>query len=114
MNASFSKKGFSLIETLVVCVIIGILAAVSIPLYMGYVNNQRQTTVDNLAETAAAAGNAYWRRTGADLTAGDITPNTTPLNLYFNNTKYQLTVSGTNIVATDRSKTSITKSVAYK
>ena len=114
MKASLNQKGFSLIEVLVVCVIVAILAAVSIPLYMGYINNQRATTVNNLAETAAAAANTQWRRTGVALTDGNITPNTAPLNLYFNATNYTVAVSGVNIVVTDNAKTSINKSVAYR
>jgi len=113
MNTSLNNKGFSLIETLVVCVIVAILASVAIPLYIGYINNQRWTTVTNLAETAAAAGNAYWRRTGSDVTS-PIAPRIAPLNLYYDSAKYQITVSGANITATDRSKTSITNTVGYK
>jgi prepilin-type N-terminal cleavage/methylation domain-containing protein len=75
MNSGLKESGFTIIETLVVCVIVGILAAVAIPQYIGYVNAQRQTTVDNLAETAAASANAYFRRTGAD-------PDSAALGLY--------------------------------
>ena len=96
MTALCNKKAFSLIETLVVCVIVGILAAVSIPMYIGYVKDQRQTTVNNLAETAAASANAYLRRTG-NFTAGDVTN----LGLYYNSTKYPITVSGNNIVVNE-------------
>jgi prepilin-type N-terminal cleavage/methylation domain-containing protein len=58
------QNGFSLVEVIVVAVIVGVLAAVGIPIYAGYMRDQRQMTVDNLAETAGATANAYVRRTG--------------------------------------------------
>jgi|WetSurMetagenome_2_1015567.scaffolds.fasta_scaffold484156_2 prepilin-type N-terminal cleavage/methylation domain-containing protein len=81
MKMAKKTSGFTLIETLVVAAIVAVLAAVSIPMYIGYVNNQRQTTVNNLAETAAAAANAYVRRTGQ-------CPTVAQLNLYYNAAKY--------------------------
>jgi Tfp pilus assembly protein PilE len=41
------------------------LAAIAVPFYLNYVNNARQETVDNMAESAAAAANAYYRKTNA-------------------------------------------------
>ena len=114
MHIKRDAGGFSLVEALVVCVIVAILAGAAIPIYIGYVNNQKQTTVNNLAETAAAAANAYWRRSGVALTTGNVVPNQPPLNLYFNATNYTVAVSGSNIVVTDNFKITITKTVAYK
>jgi type IV pilus assembly protein PilE len=82
-----SSKGFSLIEAIVTAVIMGILAAVAIPMYGGYIRDQQITTVNNLAETAAASANAYLRRTGAD-------PTVAQLNLYYDATKYTVTIDG--------------------
>jgi prepilin-type N-terminal cleavage/methylation domain-containing protein len=115
MHTRTSNEGFSLIETLVVCVIVAILAAVGIPMYSGYVTNQRYQTVNNLAETAAASANAYLRRTGSVVTAGKVSPNTAPLYLYFNASKFNVTAqSDTSIKVTDSTKTSITSTAFYK
>jgi type IV pilus assembly protein PilA len=65
-----SEKEFTLIEAIIVAVLIAVLAAVAIPIYSGYVRDARQDRVNNLAQTAAAAANAYVRKTGVNLTEG--------------------------------------------
>lgn len=52
-------RGFSLIELLVVVLIIGVLAAVAIPVYIGTVNSAKQSAVEAAATTAKAAYSAY-------------------------------------------------------
>lgn len=42
--------------------IIGILAAVAIPTYTGYVRNQKRAAAEGIARSGAAAANIYWRR----------------------------------------------------
>ena len=110
------NKGFTLVEAIVTAVIMAILAAVAIPIYTGFIRDQQQSTVDNLAETAAAAANAYFRRTGADPPDGDVTPNIQPLNLYFNSAKYNISVaSGSgDITVTDLKHSGVSATQKYK
>jgi type IV pilus assembly protein PilA len=113
MRKKRNEKGFSLVEAIVVAVIMGILSAVAIPMYIGYINDQRQTTVNNLAETAAAAANAFLRRTGT-------CPTLANLNLYYDTTKYTVsapTCSGSpltgSVTVTDKNKTTFTKTANF-
>jgi prepilin-type N-terminal cleavage/methylation domain-containing protein len=89
-----NQKAFTLVEAIVTAVIMAILSAVAIPMYSGFIRDQRQSTVDNLAETAAAAANAHFRRTGvAPTPPAIVVPNTAPLNIYFNATNYRIDVT---------------------
>ena len=91
------NSGFTLTEVIVVVVIVAILSAIAIPIYSGFVSDAKQDSVNNLAETAAAAANTYVRKK-------DETSLTVPiLNLHYDSTKYtisidkgndQITVSG--------------------
>ncbi len=58
-------NAFTMVEVLIVGVIVAVLAITATIIYQGYITNTRQKTVTNLAETAAAAANSYFRRTGA-------------------------------------------------
>jgi type IV pilus assembly protein PilA len=54
-----NEQGFTLVEVIVVAVIVAVLAAVAIPLYLGYVNDATQNVVNNEAanfSSAVAAG----------------------------------------------------------
>ena len=64
-----NNKGFSLIELLVVIAIIGILAAVGIPTYVGYVSGTQKTNAMNEMQAiymvqeeykASSTNNAYY------------------------------------------------------
>ncbi|MBN1576483.1 MAG: prepilin-type N-terminal cleavage/methylation domain-containing protein [Chitinispirillaceae bacterium] len=65
-QATKSETGFTLIEAVITGVIIAIVAIAAVVMYGGFVKETRRQTVENLAETAAAAANAYIRRTGSD------------------------------------------------
>lgn len=46
-----AKKGFTLVELIVVIAIIGVLAAILVPTMLGYVENSRITSMDQVAKT---------------------------------------------------------------
>ncbi len=73
-RAELAKKdeGFTLIELLVVVIIIGVLAAIAIPVYMGIQNSAKESSLQTDATNAKIAVIAYQTETG-DLPAdGDV------------------------------------------
>ncbi|EGC02583.1 prepilin-type N-terminal cleavage/methylation domain-containing protein [Ruminococcus albus] len=77
-----NKKGFTLVELVVVIAIIGVLAAILVPSMMGYVKKSRLKTANGNAKTAyntAAGALADLETNGIQLETIDITQNcTTP------------------------------------
>lgn len=67
-----SQKGFTLVESIVIAVVVGVLALVAIKLYTGYVAETQQDTVNSMAQTAAASANAFFRKTGEDPDVEDL------------------------------------------
>ena len=109
-----SQKGLTLIEAVVAALIIAVLALIGVQVYNGYVLETRQQTVESLAQTAATAANAFWRKTGS-------TPSTDPAtfltqtNVFLDQAKYTLSHnSGTKTVTiTDKKNNTITASASY-
>jgi prepilin-type N-terminal cleavage/methylation domain-containing protein len=52
------EQGFTLVEVIVVAVIVAVLAAVAIPLYMGYIRDSRIDVGNNIAGTINSAAGA--------------------------------------------------------
>ncbi|ERP31883.1 type II secretion system protein [Chitinivibrio alkaliphilus] len=59
-----NRKGFTLVELMVVIVIIGILAAVALPQMMGATDRARASEVPTMLRTIQNAQNAYYAATG--------------------------------------------------
>jgi len=110
-----NRKGFTLVEVIVVAVIVAILALVAILLYQGYAQEARRNTAENLAASAAgyvqsalATDPAF---TAVDLAGGAswtvVTPNTAQ-NVIFTcpaNASVDV-VDATTLTATVRGQTS--------
>jgi prepilin-type N-terminal cleavage/methylation domain-containing protein len=82
-----SRKGFTLVELMVVILIVGILAAVAIPLMRGRIDSAKWSEANAAAGTIRSALRAYWAEKGPTYTGyaadleGDVTVFGTPLGV---------------------------------
>jgi type IV pilus assembly protein PilA len=59
-----NENGFTLIELLVVILIIGILASIAMPAFLGQRNKSRDAAAKSFVRNAAAAMETYWHDDG--------------------------------------------------
>ncbi len=68
-----NEKGFTLMELMIVIVIIGVLAAIGIPAYNGYVNKAKEAACKANKRTIETAAGLYWAETGLAIAEDKIT-----------------------------------------
>ncbi|MDY6856639.1 MAG: prepilin-type N-terminal cleavage/methylation domain-containing protein [Thermodesulfobacteriota bacterium] len=56
------QKGFTLIELIVVVIIVGVLAAVSVPLYTSYIHRAKASEGEAIVGALVSAQKSYWQR----------------------------------------------------
>ncbi|MGC9324245.1 MAG: type IV pilin protein [Desulfomonilia bacterium] len=109
------RKGFSLLEVMVVVVIVGIIAAIAIPSYNGYVTRTRRADAVSALETVAlyqeknmAEHGAYGTLAQLNANVGLVNPNADPDRNYnitvilgAGNTSYVAIATGMNAQAGD-------------
>ena len=64
-NTIRNKKGFTLVELMIVVIIIGILTAVGVPLYLGYVKDAKVSSAKAVIGTIVNAEKVEHQKTGS-------------------------------------------------
>ncbi|MEO6096780.1 MAG: prepilin-type N-terminal cleavage/methylation domain-containing protein [Fibrobacteria bacterium] len=96
--------GFVLVEVIVVAVIVGILAAVAIPIYSGMVKSQRKDVSRGISQSAAVSANIYYRRYGVDPVCANTAACVTTLGLFLTDaSKYSISISAGEVIVRDLS-----------
>ena len=98
MHKNTSKKGFTLVEIMIVVVIIGLLAAMAIPAFQQVRENSRHSAMDNDARQLASAAQQYMLENNMTTVAVAYTSNTgaigAPLDDYVKQLGTGYTITG--------------------
>ncbi|MBW8888363.1 MAG: prepilin-type N-terminal cleavage/methylation domain-containing protein [Fibrobacteres bacterium] len=105
--------GFTFIEAIVTAVIMGILAATTIPIYTGYVNSQRIDTLKSIAQMTAASANIYSRRTNTTPTCASTSACVTALGIFVSDpAQFDIQISGRTVIVKDLYHTDVAQQTA--
>lgn len=103
-NFRLNKKGFTLIELMIVIAIIGVLAAIAIPNFISYRNRSYCSATESTARNVAAAVAEYYSvpaRTAAVPPSADLKFDTKAISFYKVSITPNTTNGGITIKATD-------------
>jgi type IV pilus assembly protein PilA len=91
-----SQKGFTLVELMIVVIIIGILTAVGVPLYMGYVRDAKAASAEATIGTLVNAEKIYHQlhSTFVDVADFTVVPNDLNIDVRDATQYWTLTVTG--------------------
>ncbi|MBN1772964.1 MAG: prepilin-type N-terminal cleavage/methylation domain-containing protein [Deltaproteobacteria bacterium] len=69
-----AEQGFTLVELMIVVVILGILAAIAIPLYMKFVQQSKTGEAETNLGKIATLAEQYYAKSGSQASTGTVTP----------------------------------------
>ena len=70
-QAVHNKKGFTMVELMIVVIIVGILTAVGVPLYIGYVRDSKAASAELTISTIVRAEKLYRQQNGVFINVAD-------------------------------------------
>ena len=90
-----TNKGFTLLELMIVVIILGILAAISVPQLLGMVSKARETEIQTQIASLVRAQNAYFLENGnfVKINNRQMRDNNHDLDVTIANDKYRITTT---------------------
>jgi prepilin-type N-terminal cleavage/methylation domain-containing protein len=70
-TAVHNRKGFTMVELMIVVIIVGILTAVGVPLYIGYVRDSKAASAEMTISTIVRAEKLYRQKHGVFINVAD-------------------------------------------